>query len=415
MNSPDLPKGLALIVLLAALLGTSSCSWLGGGGLDAKLGDKENVSATYSQIRLRMRSLVDPMSGQLEQGADRILERHDEPSIQRAALEWKSQGVPALREALYQPNALTAVFDTWVLLYQMEEFYATGDGAGRLGAAAPIAVETCRAMEAEYHQVIADMTQTGELPKAREGVRRWAREHPIEGSISYRESTLTRALEVELGDELSATDAIADITLTVDDLNRRLEIYSDQAVRQARWEAQLLTMDLSEQLGADQAMPLAQEGVAQVAQLGASVAEVADSIERVAAQVEALVPIVNRLAATVEEGPELIASERAVAIQAAQDEISRTIEFVQQEREIALKHISTERHTALLHLHETIAAERKVLTEDLEAVAARTVDHTFKRVVQLVAALVLVLALLALAGLFIVRRMIAGFLPREAG
>ncbi len=396
-----------------ALLGASSCSWLGS-GLDSKLNDTENVSASHNQVRLRMRSLVDPMSGQLERGADRILACHDDPSIRRAALEWKAQAAPALREALDQPNALTAVFDTWVLLYQMGDYYESGDGARWMGPASPIAVETCRDMETKYHQVVAGMSQTGDISKARRQVVEWARGHPIEGSISYRESTLTRALEADLGDNLSAGDAIADITLTVDDLNRRLEIYSDQAVRQARWEAQLLTMDLSEQLGADQAMPLAREGVAKVGQLGASVEEVADSIERVAAQVEALVPIVNRLAITVETSPELVATERAAAIQAAQDEISRTIEFVQKEREIALRHISAERETALTQLEKTISAEREALTRELEAVATRTIDHTFKRVVQLVAALVVVLAVLGLGGLLLVRRMISGFIPGEA-
>lgn len=415
MKAPALPRKLALPVLLAALLGTSSCSWLGGGGLDAKLGDKENVSATYSQIRLRTRSLVDPMSGQLEQGADRVLATHPDRSIQRAALEWKAQGVPALREALYQPNALTAVFDTWVLLFQMQDFYTTGDGARRMGAAAPVAAETCREMEADYHRVIADMTKTGQLPKARPEVRQWAREHPIEGAISYRESTLTRALEVELGDELAATDAIADITLTVDDLNRRLEIYSDQAVRQARWEAQLLTMDLSEQLGADQAMPLAREGVAQVAQLGASVAEVAGSIEDVAGQVEALIPIINRLAATVEAGPELITSERAIAIRTAQDELSRTISVMQKEREIALTALSKEREAALASLGTTIREEREELTRELEGVTTRAIDHTFSRVVQLLIGVFVGLAFLGLAGLLLTRRLFAGFAPREAG
>ncbi len=64
---------------------------------------------SYEQLRLTMRSLVDPMSGQIELSADRIIQTNSDPGIQRAAIEWKAQGVPALRESLFQPAPLRGI------------------------------------------------------------------------------------------------------------------------------------------------------------------------------------------------------------------------------------------------------------------------------------------------------------------
>ena len=55
---------------------------------------------------------------------------------------------------------------------------------------------------------------------------------------------LSRSLEHEVADTLSVGGAVTEITSTIDDLNRRLEISSAQLFRQARWEAQLFQSEL---------------------------------------------------------------------------------------------------------------------------------------------------------------------------
>ena len=72
----------------------------------------KELSVTPNQIRLRMRALVQPFTGEIEQSADAIGAGTKDISVKRAAIRWKIEAVPALRTALFQPNPFTAVLDT---------------------------------------------------------------------------------------------------------------------------------------------------------------------------------------------------------------------------------------------------------------------------------------------------------------
>ena len=76
---------------------------------------QQDVAVTSNQLRLRMRSLVGPMSAQIEQAADQIIAGTADKTVKRAALLWKIEAVPALRKALFEPDPYSAVMDTWVL------------------------------------------------------------------------------------------------------------------------------------------------------------------------------------------------------------------------------------------------------------------------------------------------------------
>ena len=107
---------------------------------------REVIVLTPNQIRLQMRGLVGPMCGEIEQTADQIVAVSTNSVVQRAALEWKIQAVPEMREALFQPDPLTALIDTWVLCYQMADYFETGPGKTSLGDLSPTAAATCRAL-----------------------------------------------------------------------------------------------------------------------------------------------------------------------------------------------------------------------------------------------------------------------------
>src|SRR5262249_22215074 len=118
----------------------------------------EDIKANANQARLKMRSLVDPMCGQIERSADQIADSTSDPAVRRMAVQWKIEAVPALREALFEPNPFIALADSWVLFDQMADFFETGAGRAALGDWATSAVETCRRLEEEMAQVAASMT-----------------------------------------------------------------------------------------------------------------------------------------------------------------------------------------------------------------------------------------------------------------
>jgi hypothetical protein len=101
--------------------------------LDPTVHAQKDVAVTANQLRLRMRSLVGPMSGEIEQAADRIIAGTTDDAVKRAALRWKIEGVPALRKALFEPDPYSAVMDTWVLTNQMADYFQHGPGREALG------------------------------------------------------------------------------------------------------------------------------------------------------------------------------------------------------------------------------------------------------------------------------------------
>src|SRR5262249_17964592 len=122
----------------------------------------------------------------------------------------------------------------WVLINQMADYFEKGRGQEALGPASAQAATTCRHMEEEFTQVAASATMPGDVSKARAFARQWAAEHPVRAAIADRESTLSRAF----ADAFSTGEAVVEMITTLDDLNRKLEIYNDQLFRQARWETE---------------------------------------------------------------------------------------------------------------------------------------------------------------------------------
>lgn len=106
------------------------------------------------------------------------------------------------------------------------------------------------------------MTHSGDVSVAREFVRKFAMEHLIQHSIAARESTMSRVTERELRESLSATEAAGSIVVTLDDLARRMDIYSIHLLDQSRWQAELFAMDLAADYELEKALPLAEAALA---------------------------------------------------------------------------------------------------------------------------------------------------------
>jgi len=380
-------------VLIAALLVTGiGCRMaLPERPIEAQVHPQQDIAVTQNQVRLRMRALVDPMCGEIEQAADAIIAGTTDRAVQQAALRWKIEGVPALRKALFHPDPFTAVSDTWVLFYQMADYFETGHGQEALGPASAQAAATCRRLEEELTQIAASTTRSGDISQARAFARKWAAEHPIRYAIADRESILSRVFERDVPDAPSAGEAVAQITTTLDDLNQRLEVYSAQLFRQARWEAEHLKFELLSDLAADQAVPLAERAV--------------QSAERAVATVEHLVPPLARAARVAQDAPRVVAVERETAFKALHDELARTIQFVHDERLAAMDGLSKDLSAALQELHETMATERQALTSDVEQLSLKVVDHAMGQLARLLAAAMAAAVMAACLGLFLVRRL----------
>ena len=347
----------------------------------------KNVAANVNQVRLRMRSLVGPMCGEIERTADQIAAETADPGVRKAALRWKIEAVPTLSAALFQPEAFTALLDTWVLFNQMADFFETGAGRKQLGDSAPVAVETCRRLEQEVADVAAAMTVSGDVSTLRTAVKKWAADHPIRYAIPARETALSRSLERDVPESWSMGEAVGEITTSLDDLNRKVDVYSDHLLRQVRWEAELLGGDLR----LADVPPLAERSV--------------QSVEKVSAAFDRLAPDFERLVAVAEGTPALVAGERKATLDGLGKDLARTMAFLQQERIVALRQVTAERIAAIDGLGHAVSEERKALDRDIERIGLELVDRAAWRLAQLVFAALAFLGVGTAAVLLLIRKL----------
>ena len=357
---------------------------------------KQSLAVNHEQMRLRMRGLVEPMCGQLEQSADAIVAGTTQHDVKMAALTWKMEAVPALREALFQPNAFAAALDTMVLCDQMADYFEAGPGKKTLGLASQQAVNTCRNMEEEFNRVLESATVTGNLPKVRDYAKKWAKDHPIVGSISSRQSVLARTFDKDIDTELSAINSVAEMSTTMDDLNRKLGVLSNQLFLQARWEAERFKLQLVSELHPEQAVPLAEQAL----KLGAGASANADHM---AATMDRLTPPIERSLEIVKDVPRLVASERENVIKAARDE-----------RIAAIEDLRKERATAISAMSEIAVRERQQALSGAEQITMKGIDYAVQRTARLGGVAIAVAVVLSLLGMLIARQLFVGHRAAES-
>jgi uncharacterized coiled-coil protein SlyX len=180
---------------------------------------------------------------------------------------------------------------------------------------------------------------------------------------------------------------VAEITTSIDDLNRKLDVYGDHFFRQIRWEGELLASDLR----LADAAPLAERTVG--------------SVERLSADFDRIAPSLERVAAVAERTPALVAAERSAAIDGLGRELTRTITFLQQERIAALEHITAERIAAINGIGQTVSEERKALDGDVDRIGHQLVDHAMWRLAQLLVAVLACLGVGAVGILVLVKKL----------
>ena len=329
------------------------------------------------------------MTGRIESAADEIVASTTSPTVRLAALEWKIDAVPAMRDSLFQPDPYVALVDAWVLLYQMGNYFESGPGKTRLGPASAQAAAACRTSEDHLFGVATSATTSADVSKVRDFVQKWAAGHPITGTIAARQPILSIDITNELPNAMTIGQAAAEVANSLDDINRRLEVYSGQVVRQARWEVERQTLGILEDLSAKEAIPLAGRAVA--------------SAERAAADISRLVPAVEGAARTAERAAEIVAKERQEAVNAISADLARTIDFAQRERLAVLEYLTLERKTAIDDLRKTITEEHEAVVSDTEQVAVRLVDRAMDRLERLVLKVVGLLLVAAFVALVMMR------------
>jgi hypothetical protein len=249
-------------------------------------------------------------------------------------------------------------------------------------------------MADDVTKAMAAVTKSGDIPEVRRFAKQWAADHPIRDSIAERESSVARLSDFLSAEGLSTGERIAEVSTTLDDMNRKLEVYSDQVVRQARWEAQRLKVELVAELRLDEAIPLAERAVSSADQAVKSADQAVKSADQAVRTIDRLTPAVDRSLKVAENAPALIEKQRETAVTAVRDEVTRAMQFAREER-----------LAVTADLKAGIVDQRKQVATEAGEIAAKQIDYAMRGVTWLVALVMSASLVVALLGVLLVRRL----------
>lgn len=365
--------------LILLVVGLAACSTAAPRqtGFQESLG----VDVPSREIRIRAAEYAMTFSQTVEIAADSILRLTSDRTVARNALLWKSYAIPAIYRSATLPDPLMAWIDSWVLTWQMRDYFETGAGRNLFGDQQHLAVEAARLISGELERAVE---LSGQKPGPGLGaeIRQFATEHPLTNPYFFRPSPVELLASYLGQDQISGLQAVGSMTELLEDMSHRLNIYAELLPRSGRWQAELM------------------------------MAEMADP-ERSAIYLEILnqLEAMETLNAFLLNAPDLVDEQRDILLEAIEqhrmafeDALQRSVAGATDE---ILAGITPEREAAMAELDRIMQDEIQEAVTRLDASIAqavvsidgaltRAVDQLFVRLLQLVAIVGVVAVLLVL-------------------
>ncbi|MGC4118121.1 MAG: hypothetical protein QM765_26940 [Myxococcales bacterium] len=212
-------------------------------GLTSKV---EGAQMSASELRQRVRALASPFSGQLEYLADQISDQVPNPEVRLRMQRFKTNVIPQVQSALYRPDPLAALVDTWALIVQLQHVLDLISRGGPLADPRIDALARSRfsKMERQLEQLWQQLSGRQDTSLQRAQVHDWAAQHPIVGSIDARDSTAPLLAGLAREANLSIGGAAGRLLVTAEDLAQFVDLQAAYQPKQARWQGELMLREL---------------------------------------------------------------------------------------------------------------------------------------------------------------------------
>jgi hypothetical protein len=316
-------------------------------------GESRNVRELTSLIY----EVTSQLTGTVETAAGRIQYEADSPEVQRAALIFKSEVVPALQHASFRNDPIIAVADVWLLTVQLQDWVANGGGRTAFGDKQQIMIDATRRMDLQMHEFL-DLRDSAANTEAVQRIRDFAADNPIEGTIAMRTTAVGPLAERLRKTKMGAFANVSGMAESLDDLSDRLAIYAESLPRQARWQAELAVFDLG------LTEPRVLEALEDLNRLGTVSGRATGLIDDLPSMID------ERLD---EVAPAVESSIASIDLDPLRAEVDA---MVSDHLDVALAAVTRERIAAL----ETVSREREIVLADVERMFGDVMDRSFERV-----------------------------------
>ena len=347
-------KELAIVaVALSALTAVTACAPKAGQRQSQAMERSGRVSVSSLELRASVNDLADRFMSRIEETADRIAADASDRAVQRRALAFKIDAIPAVYTAAYRADPLAAVMDMWALAFQIRRYFDVGPGRDIFGPQQPLAETLARDLLASADTVLQGIAiRPDDYQRARTKLEDWTTTHDIAHAISSRPSYAAGAAGMRTDDRDIFVVAGA-VTDTIESLSDRLNTYAAQLPKLARWQAELLILDLS---GAHDL----ESTLGDIQELGAVARRANDLLGDVPGLVNTAISPLR----------DLTADERRAVLDAVNTQRVLTLEFVTTLQRHTLAFATSERLAAVAAVREERIATLAALHDERVAIAA---------------------------------------------
>jgi hypothetical protein len=342
-----------LAIGLFGLAVASSCAPKAAGRQTDVMEKSGTVKVSAAELRAVVNDLADSLTSRIEGTGDRIRAETEDRGVRRRAIAFKAGGIPAVYTAAYRADPLAAVVDVWAFAFQAVHLVEDGALREAFGAQQALAREGARGLLADADAAIQRiLTRPEDFARLRARVEGWAKQHPIEHTVTSRPSIAAFAAELraEGRDAFVAVGAVSD---TIENLSERLNTYAAQLPKQARWQAELLVSDMTGEHEVEGAL-------ADIRALGEAARRANDLLGDVPGLLGSEGSFLS----------ELLAAERRAVLAGVDGQRVATLEYVMAERRVVLEAVREERIAVVEALHQ----ERIEALKEVDAIKSRAVD-----------------------------------------
>lgn len=237
-------RGTTALLLILMLAGCQSA--YEKSPLMKKLAAEKQAAIRMSPEELSMRiiELSELYASTIEGAADDIIKGSSDPDIQRQALLWKLNTIPAVYRSAFYADPLVAFFDLWIFSVQMSNYFEQGPGKESFGQWHVVAQEASRKLESRTMDMAMIIGDEERISIPRTFVAQWAADHPMKSSQYFRESVIPTAAGMAAGQQIGGLRTVGSIAYTIDDITRQITALNTQLPKQLRRELQLLAQDI---------------------------------------------------------------------------------------------------------------------------------------------------------------------------
>ncbi len=319
------------------------------------------ASSTLSAIKLRflLNEFVVQFSSRTEAAADEIMALKPSSEVRRSALLWKIHAIPASFRSASIEDPMAAVIDSWILSKQIVHFFESGAGKDLFEENQDIALEAVRIIEREIYLIASSAGAKEEgLLKVDQWAESQAMDYPLENLYFGRRSFLESFSRFMDKSGAGAFKPIVQITESVSIFKDLLIMYAENLPNQARWQAELLLIDLKLNTVSDEL----KEGLSNMADFTSQLSDISQDL------------------------PENLEAQKAVLMDDLHREWALALKDVDTMRIDTLEHITGERIAITETLDEElnlllgqITAEREAAMRDIVAVSLRISEEIAKK------------------------------------